>query len=75
MVSKELIEILRCPHCVQQGAGELEFYKEAWFTCKECGRKYPVIDDIPVMLIEVGEKFINTPVEQLEVPPPKSAAD
>lgn len=75
MVSKELIEILRCPNCVQNSHGELEFYKESWFVCKECGRKYPVIDDIPVMLIDVGEKFIQTPKEQLEVPPPKSAGD
>ncbi|MEX1248896.1 MAG: Trm112 family protein [Anaerolineales bacterium] len=75
MVSKELIEILRCPHCVQNSEGELEFYKEAWFICKECGRKYPVIDDIPVMLIEVGDKFIKTPKDKLEVPPLKSAAD
>lgn len=75
MVSKELIEILRCPNCVQESTGELEFYKEAWFICNECGRKYPVVDDIPVMLIEVGDKFVQTPKEKLEVPPPKSAAD
>jgi uncharacterized protein YbaR (Trm112 family) len=75
MVSTQLIEILRCPHCVQTSEGELEFYKEAWFVCKECGRKYPVIDDIPVMLIDVGDKWTNTPKEKLEVPAPKSAAD
>ncbi len=75
MVSTELIEILRCPNCVQHSEGELEFYKEAWFICKECGRKYPVMDDIPVMLIEVGDKFIKTPKDKLDVPPPKSAAD
>ncbi|MCW5876571.1 MAG: hypothetical protein KIS85_06775 [Anaerolineales bacterium] len=75
MVSKDLIEILRCPNCVQESEGELEFYKEAWFICKECGRKYPVIDDIPVMLIEVGDKFINTAKDKLEVPAPASAAE
>jgi uncharacterized protein YbaR (Trm112 family) len=75
MVSTQLIEILRCPHCVQTSEGELEFYKETWFVCKECGRKYPVIDDIPVMLIDVGDKWISTPKEKLEVPAPKSAAD
>ena len=74
MVSKELIEILRCPNCVQEKTGELEFYKDAWFICNECGRKYPIVDDIPVMLIDVGDKFIETPKEQLEVPPPRSAA-
>ncbi|UYN89509.1 MAG: hypothetical protein KIT08_10480 [Anaerolineales bacterium] len=75
MVSTELIEILRCPHCVQNGKGELEFYKEAWFVCGECGRKYPVIDDIPVMLIEVGDKWVSTSKDKLEVPAPKTAAD
>lgn len=75
MVSTELIEILRCPNCVQNGDGQLEFYKEAWFVCAECGRKYPVIDDIPVMLIEVGDKWVGTPKEQLQVPAPASAAD
>lgn len=75
MVSTELIEILRCPHCVQQNKGELEFYKEAWFVCNDCGRKYPVIDDIPVMLIEVGDKWVSTAKDKLEVPAPKSAAD
>lgn len=75
MVSKDLIEILRCPACVQESEGELEFYQEAWFICKECGRKYPVIDDIPVMLIEVGDKFIQTDKKELQVPAPASAAD
>lgn len=75
MVSKELIEILRCPNCVQESEGELEFYKEAWFICKECGRKYPVVDDIPVMLIDVADKYVQTPKEKLQVPPPKDAAN
>lgn len=75
MVSKELIEILRCPNCVQESEGELEFYKETWFICKECGRKYPVVEDIPVMLIDVGDKYIQTLKEKLQVPPPKEAAN
>ena len=55
MVSQELIEILRCPACVRDKEGLLEFYKETWFICQDCGRKYPVRDDIPVMLIEEGD--------------------
>jgi len=34
MVSQELIDILRCPNCVQESEGELEFYKESWFICQ-----------------------------------------
>lgn len=70
MISKELIEILRCPNCVRNGpnAGQLDFVKETWFVCHDCGRKYPVKNDIPVMLIEEGDKYKNTPVEQLGTP-------
>ena len=72
MVSKELIEILRCPNCVQEKEGLLEFYKEAWFICEDCNRKYPVREDIPVMLIEEGDKWIETKKEDLPIPPPAS---
>lgn len=70
MVHQDLIEILRCPNCVRETGGELEFYKEAWFICQDCGRKYPVRDDIPVMLIDEGDKWINTTRENLPIPPP-----
>ena len=69
MVSKELIEILRCPACVQEKEGLLDFYQETWFICQDCGRKYPIREDIPVMLIEEGDKWVETPVEDLQVPP------
>jgi uncharacterized protein YbaR (Trm112 family) len=80
MISPELFEILRCPHCVSgptrkpgPDPGRLELVKETWLVCLEpdCGRKYPIRDDIPVMLIEEGDKWINTPVEELPVPPPQ----
>ena len=71
MVSQELIEILRCPHCVQEKDGTLEFYKEAWFICQDCGRKYPVRQDIPVMLIDEGTKWMETAKDDLPVPPPE----
>jgi len=68
MVSKELLEILRCPHCVQEGEGLLEYYKESWLICGECGRKYPIKDDIPVMLIDEGDAWVDTKKEDLPVP-------
>jgi len=70
MVSQDLLEILRCPNCVREKEGLLDFYKESWLICGECGRKYPIREDIPVMLIDEGEKWINTRVEDLPVPPP-----
>jgi uncharacterized protein YbaR (Trm112 family) len=70
MVSQELLDILRCPNCVREKEGLLDYYKESWLICQDCGRKYPIRDDIPVMLIDEGDKWINTPVEALPVPPP-----
>jgi len=70
MVSKDLLEILRCPYCVREREGLLDYVKESWLVCRDCGRKYPVREDIPVMLIDEGEKWMGTPVEDLPVPPP-----
>lgn len=70
MVSKDLLEILRCPACVREKEGLLDFYKETWLICQNCGRKYPIRDDIPVMLIDEGEKWMNVKVDDLPVPPP-----
>lgn len=71
MVSQELVEILRCPACVQETEGLLEYYQESWFICQDCDRKYPVRDDIPVMLIDEGDKWVDTAVDDLLVPPPE----
>ncbi len=70
MVNKELLDILRCPACVRNGpnAGLLDYINETWLVCHDCARKYPVKNDIPVMLIEEGDKYQSTPVEQLGVP-------
>lgn len=70
MVSEELLEILRCPNCVQESEGLLEFYKESWLICSECDRKYPIREDIPVMLIDEGDKWVETKKADLQVPPP-----
>jgi uncharacterized protein len=73
MVNADLLEILRCPVCVREPEkeGNLAFFKESWLLCDDCGRKYPVVEDIPVMLIEEGDKWVQTPSESLPVPPPK----
>lgn len=70
MVSQELLEILRCPNCVREKDGLLTLYKDTWLICQDCGRKYPIVDDIPVMLIDEGDKWIATAEERLPVPPP-----
>jgi len=70
MVSAELLEILRCPACVREREGLLDLVKETWLVCRDCGRKYPIVEDIPVMLIDEGSKWMNTAVDDLPVPPP-----
>lgn len=79
MVNEELLEILRCPHCVSgetrkpgDDPGKLRLVQDSWLVCEEddCGRKYPIRDDIPVMLIDEGDKWRDTDVEELPVPPP-----
>lgn len=71
MLSNELLEILRCPNCVREKTGLLTLHRDSWLVCAECGRKYPILDDIPVMLIDEGDKWMNTAVEDLPVPPPE----
>ena len=71
MVSKELLDILRCPACVREKEGLLTLEKDAWLVCQNCGRKYPIRDDIPVMLIDEGDKWVQVKVEDLPVPPPQ----
>ena len=73
MVPADLLEILRCPVCVREPGkqGLLSMVKETWLVCQDCGRKYPIVDDIPVMLIDEGDKWVATSAEMLPVPPPK----
>lgn len=65
MVSKDLLEILVCPACKTK----VELVKGAWLVCQneQCRRKYPIRDDIPIMLIEEGDKYIDVPVEELGI--------
>jgi uncharacterized protein YbaR (Trm112 family) len=76
-ISPELLEILRCPVAVQSteygdDPGRLELVHNCWLVCEDSGMKYPIRDGIPVMLIEEGEKWKETSVSDLPVPPPSS---
>ena len=73
MVAQELLDMLRCPvavHYEGDDPGRLELVHGCWLVSPESGYKYPIVDDIPVMLVEVGERFKDTPIEDLPVPPP-----
>lgn len=54
-VSKELLEILVCPADHGELKEELAADGSERLTCSKCGRRYPVRDGIPVMLIEEAE--------------------
>lgn len=70
MIDAELLEILRCPACVREKEGRLVLYKEAWLICQDCHRKYPVVEEIPIMLIPEGDKWASVEEEALPIPPP-----
>lgn len=71
MVSKELLEILRCPVCVREKDGTLKLYSDNWLICQDCDRKYPIVDEIPVMLIDEGDKWVKVNEKDLPNPPPQ----
>ena len=51
MIDKKLLEILACPAC----RADVEL-KEEKIVCVKCGLKFPIKNDIPIMLIEEAEK-------------------
>ena len=54
MIDKDLLAILVCP----VSKGKLEYdANENVLICQESRLKYPVIDDIPIMLPEKAGKF------------------
>jgi len=49
----QLLEILVCPN----DRGDLDYREgEQQLVCTTCGYRYPIRDDIPVMLIDEAEK-------------------
>jgi len=72
VVSQELLDILRCPSCVRDDRPDpgLLDREGNWLICRDCDRKYPIRDDIPVMLIEEGDRFKDVPREELPAEPP-----
>jgi uncharacterized protein YbaR (Trm112 family) len=53
-ISKELLEILRCPVSKQP----LRLSADgAWLICDASRLRYPIIDDIPRLVAEAAEKI------------------
>ena len=52
MIDKELLDILACPKC----KGELSLTEAGdGLVCVACAVRYPIKDDIPIMLIDEAE--------------------
>ncbi len=51
MIDPKLLEILACPVCKTEVRLENER-----LVCVQCGRRYPIRDGIPVMLIEEADR-------------------
>lgn len=51
MISEQLLEILACPACDERPPVKLT-EDEQFLVCAKCGRRYPIREDIPVMLVD-----------------------
>ena len=73
-IDEGLLEILRCPVGVHQTGkedpGRLMLVKDCWLVCEDSGMKYPIRNGIPVMLVDEAERWKDTAVDDLPVPPP-----
>ncbi|MBX3062947.1 MAG: hypothetical protein KF726_08225 [Anaerolineae bacterium] len=67
--------MLRCPvavHYKDKGSdpGRLRLVHDGqWLVCDDSGYKYPIVDGIPRMLVEIGEKYRDVSEDLLPVPP------
>ena len=64
MIDKELLDILACPVCktsVELDGTEL--------VCSDCRRRYPIRDEIPVMLVEEATRPDAEAPESADSPP------
>jgi uncharacterized protein YbaR (Trm112 family) len=53
-ISKELLDILVCPQC----KGDLRMTEaQDGLVCGACRLRYPIRDDIPIMLIDEAERL------------------
>ncbi|MFN8423634.1 MAG: hypothetical protein U0470_09740 [Anaerolineae bacterium] len=69
-VNPELLSRLVCP----LDKGPLDYVDGKWLVNRRNGYRYPITDGIPVMLIEVGERYRDPSMITAEVAPADGAA-
>lgn len=71
MISKELLETIRCPQALKEknkyGAdpGRLTLINNEWLVCYDTGFKYPIRNGVPILTIEEGAKWKDVSIENL----------
>ncbi len=50
-VAADLLEILRCPACL----GRFAPPAPAELVCTSCGRRYPIRDGVPILLVDEAQ--------------------
>jgi uncharacterized protein YbaR (Trm112 family) len=61
MIDQKLIDILACPACEDRPPVRLSDDGK-FLVCNKCGRKYPVRDGIPIMLVDEAEPGAGSPL-------------
>jgi uncharacterized protein YbaR (Trm112 family) len=62
-------DILRCPACAGESRpdpGRLDLVAGRWLVCRDCARKYPIRNRIPVMLVQEGDRYRRKTIEELD---------
>jgi len=54
MISKDLLDILACPKCKEKVSMD---DAGAFLVCARCRLRYPIEEDIPIMLIDRAESI------------------
>lgn len=52
MINEELLKILACPQC-KKGV----FLEDNYIVCRSCKIKFPVVDGIPIMLLDEAKPY------------------
>lgn len=64
VISPELLEILACPLCRSEVGVQGDR-----IVCTACGRRYPIRDGIPVMLVDEAELPDGRKASEVETDP------
>lgn len=54
-MSFELLTILRCPVCIRDTEGLLDIKDDSLLICRDCGSRYPIVENIPVFIVESAD--------------------